>query len=210
MVTEEASARSLANASQRQRDIDRCCAEVAEIEALLRAGHPDIQGLCLALVDWSAELRLLEASMDKQILQFLIPGIGLISGLIATYVSLQNRALLAEVRKELAELENKIFIRVNGTYVRSQECHLREEAMHARMEALVLDVSARATAGLLRDETVQARITKLVEDIGLRTISGLLREEIVLTKLSALAAEARGRIHTRQEALPEEEAAAGV
>jgi hypothetical protein len=37
--------------------------------------------------------------------------------LIAAYVSLQNRALLAEVRKELAELENKIFIRVNGTYV---------------------------------------------------------------------------------------------
>jgi hypothetical protein len=78
------------------------------------------------------------------------------------------------------------------------------------MEALVLDVSARATAALLRDETVQSRITKLVEDIGLRTISGLLREEIVLTKLSALAAEARGRIHTRQEGLPEEEAAAGV
>jgi hypothetical protein len=43
MVTEEASARSLANASQRQRDIDRCCAEVAEIEALLRAGHPDTE-----------------------------------------------------------------------------------------------------------------------------------------------------------------------
>ncbi|MGD0774900.1 MAG: hypothetical protein ABSC05_18965 [Candidatus Solibacter sp.] len=55
--------------------------------------------------------------MENQILQFLIPGIGLISGLIATYVSLQNRALLAEVRKELAELENRIFIRVNGTYV---------------------------------------------------------------------------------------------
>jgi hypothetical protein len=26
----------------------------------LRAGNPDIHGLCLALVDWSAELRLLE------------------------------------------------------------------------------------------------------------------------------------------------------
>jgi hypothetical protein len=148
--------------------------------------------------------------MENQILQFLIPGIGLISGLIATYVSLQNRALLAEVRKELAELENKIFIRVNGTYVRSQECRLREETIHARMEAMVLDVSAKATAALLRDETVQARITKLVEDIGLRTISGLLREEIVLTKLSALAADARVRIQARQEALPREETAAGL
>ena len=28
----------------------------------LRAGHPDVEGLCLALVDWSAELRLLQAS----------------------------------------------------------------------------------------------------------------------------------------------------
>ena len=29
------------------------------MEIQLRAGHPDVQGLCLALVDWSAELRLL-------------------------------------------------------------------------------------------------------------------------------------------------------
>jgi len=33
---------------------------VAAIEALIRAGHPDLQGLCLALADWSAELRLLQ------------------------------------------------------------------------------------------------------------------------------------------------------
>jgi len=26
----------------------------------MRAGHPDLQGLCLALADWSAELRLTE------------------------------------------------------------------------------------------------------------------------------------------------------
>jgi hypothetical protein len=25
----------------------------------LRAGHPDVEGLCRALVDWSAELRLI-------------------------------------------------------------------------------------------------------------------------------------------------------
>ena len=29
------------------------------IEAELRAGHPDVEGLCLALEDWSGELRLL-------------------------------------------------------------------------------------------------------------------------------------------------------
>ena len=32
--------------------------------------------------------------MEIQLLQLVIPGVGLISGLIATYVSLQNRALL--------------------------------------------------------------------------------------------------------------------
>jgi hypothetical protein len=30
------------------------------IEAELLAGNPDVQGLCWALADWSAELRLLE------------------------------------------------------------------------------------------------------------------------------------------------------
>ena len=40
--------------------IERCRVEIAEIEALLLAGHPDVQGLCLALSDWSGELRLLE------------------------------------------------------------------------------------------------------------------------------------------------------
>ena len=85
--------------------------------------------------------------MEKQILQFLIPGIGLVSGLIATYVSLQNRALLAEVRKELAELENRIFTRINGTYVRSGECRLREENVHARLESLMEEVRNRNAAG---------------------------------------------------------------
>jgi len=41
--------------------IARCRAEIAAIEAQIRAGHPDLQGLCLALSDWSAELRLLQA-----------------------------------------------------------------------------------------------------------------------------------------------------
>jgi hypothetical protein len=42
--------------------IARCRKEIAAIEAQIRAGHPDLQGLCLALADWSAELRLLQAS----------------------------------------------------------------------------------------------------------------------------------------------------
>jgi hypothetical protein len=41
------------------REVARCRTEIAAIEALLRGGHPDVQGLCLALSDWSAELRIL-------------------------------------------------------------------------------------------------------------------------------------------------------
>jgi hypothetical protein len=55
--------------------------------------------------------------MEKQILQLLIPGVGLVSGLIATYVSLQNRALLAEVRREMAEMEVRLIEKLNGKYV---------------------------------------------------------------------------------------------
>jgi len=40
--------------------VERCRREIAEVEALIRAGHPDVQGLCLALSDWCAELRLIE------------------------------------------------------------------------------------------------------------------------------------------------------
>jgi hypothetical protein len=40
----------------------RCRQEIAAVEAQLRAGHPDVQGLCRALVDWSTELRLLQRS----------------------------------------------------------------------------------------------------------------------------------------------------
>jgi len=41
-------------------EIERCHREIATIEAELLAGNPDIQGLCLALSDWSAELRILQ------------------------------------------------------------------------------------------------------------------------------------------------------
>jgi hypothetical protein len=32
---------------------------------MLRAGHPDVEGLCLALADWSGELRLVEKELRK-------------------------------------------------------------------------------------------------------------------------------------------------
>ena len=44
--------------------MERCRREIAAIEADLLAGHPDVQGLCWALSDWSAELRILE---DEQL-----------------------------------------------------------------------------------------------------------------------------------------------
>lgn len=49
----------------RQAEIERCLREIAEAERLLRSGHPDLEGLCLALADWSAELRLLEHADRK-------------------------------------------------------------------------------------------------------------------------------------------------
>jgi hypothetical protein len=46
--------------------MDRCRREIAAIEAELRAGNLDVQGLCLALSDWSAELRILEAEQKRE------------------------------------------------------------------------------------------------------------------------------------------------
>ena len=85
--------------------------------------------------------------MEIQILQLLIPGVGLISGLIATYVSLQNRALLAEVRRELAELENRVIGRINGTFVRQSECLLREALVGERIDALIDGKKGHAAGG---------------------------------------------------------------
>ena len=45
--------------------MEHCRREIAAIEEQLRAGHPDVLGLCLALADWSAELRILEAEQEK-------------------------------------------------------------------------------------------------------------------------------------------------
>jgi hypothetical protein len=41
-------------------EIERCRREIAEIEAELLAGNPDVAGLCLALSDWWAELHILQ------------------------------------------------------------------------------------------------------------------------------------------------------
>ena len=40
--------------------MERCGREIAAIETEIRAGDPDLPGLCLALRDWSAELRVLQ------------------------------------------------------------------------------------------------------------------------------------------------------
>lgn len=40
--------------------MERCKREITAIEAEIRAGNPDLPELCLALSDWSAELRLLQ------------------------------------------------------------------------------------------------------------------------------------------------------
>ncbi len=44
---------------QWQLDIERCRSEIAHVESQLRDGHPDVEGLVLALADWSQELRIL-------------------------------------------------------------------------------------------------------------------------------------------------------
>ncbi len=74
--------------------------------------------------------------MDERILTAIVPAIGLVSGLIATYVSLQNRALLAEVRKELAEMENRIILRLNGLYMRRAECELHNALLEERIKGI--------------------------------------------------------------------------
>jgi hypothetical protein len=45
--------------------IDQCEREIAAIEEQLLAGHLDVPGLCLALADWSAELRILLEERKK-------------------------------------------------------------------------------------------------------------------------------------------------
>ena len=65
MVTVEALPRLPQSEAQWRREVDRCHAEIASAEQCLRGGHPDVAGLCLALSDWSAELRILEGRSWK-------------------------------------------------------------------------------------------------------------------------------------------------
>jgi hypothetical protein len=50
----------MSECDQQNADIEHCRNEIADIEAQILAGHPDLRGLCLALSDWSGELRLLQ------------------------------------------------------------------------------------------------------------------------------------------------------
>jgi hypothetical protein len=54
----------MSEGDQQRADVDRCRREIAAIEAQILAGHPDLQGLCLALSDWRAELRLLQGDSE--------------------------------------------------------------------------------------------------------------------------------------------------
>jgi hypothetical protein len=47
--------------------MERCRREIAAIEAQIRAGNPDLPGLCLALRDWNAELRILQDEERRQV-----------------------------------------------------------------------------------------------------------------------------------------------
>jgi hypothetical protein len=46
--------------------MERCKREIAAIEAELLAGNPGVEGLCLALSDWWAELRMIEAEQRRE------------------------------------------------------------------------------------------------------------------------------------------------
>ena len=46
--------------------MQRCQREISTIEAEILAGNTDLQGLCLALSDWSAELRILQDEKRRQ------------------------------------------------------------------------------------------------------------------------------------------------
>ena len=84
--------------------------------------------------------------MEEQLLRILIPATGLVSGLIGAFVGLQNRALLAEVRKEIAELENRIITRINGTYVRSGECQLAGRPLSTNVSTAIAEEMKNRTA----------------------------------------------------------------
>ena len=54
----------MSECDQQRADIEHCRREIADLEAQILAGHPDLEGLCLALSDWRAELRLLQGANE--------------------------------------------------------------------------------------------------------------------------------------------------
>ena len=46
--------------------MERCRREIAAIESEILAGNPELPGLCLALMDWSAELRILQDEQRRR------------------------------------------------------------------------------------------------------------------------------------------------
>jgi len=54
--------------SLRRLEIERCRQEIAAVEAAILGGHPDVEGLCRALADWSEELRMLQNEERRQAL----------------------------------------------------------------------------------------------------------------------------------------------
>jgi len=42
--------------------MERCLREIEVLDGLLRGGHPDVEGLCMALFDWRTELKLIEST----------------------------------------------------------------------------------------------------------------------------------------------------
>ncbi len=47
-------------------ELQRCDAEIRQVELLLRGGHADVSGLLLALVDWRTERSLLIAEQETR------------------------------------------------------------------------------------------------------------------------------------------------
>jgi len=64
-MSESKGIRSKAAGAELEREVARCQRELSEAERLLRAGHPDIAGRCLALHDWAQELRILNGEREQ-------------------------------------------------------------------------------------------------------------------------------------------------
>src|SRR5689334_11746805 len=65
MAMGEDSTKCATSESSLQLEIERCHREITEVERLLLSGHPDVAALCMALADWSAELRILERERER-------------------------------------------------------------------------------------------------------------------------------------------------